>query len=44
MRGRECNLPVSGAASTLAEGATLAARWVREPELITNQPVWLGFP
>ena len=37
-------LPVSGAPSTLARGATLAARWLREPQPISHQPVGLGFP
>ena len=38
------NLPVSGATSALAGEATLAARWLHEPQPISNQPVWLGFP
>ena len=43
IRGGDLNLPVSGATSTLAGGATLAARWLHEPQSINNQPVWLGF-
>ena len=42
MRGWELNLPVSGATSTLAGGATLAARWLHEPQPISNQPVVVG--
>ena len=43
-------LPVYGATSTLAQGATLAARWLHEPLPISNQPVgsvaarWLHEP
>ena len=44
MREWDLNLPVSGASSTLAGGTTLAARWLHEPQPISNQPVWLGFP
>ena len=44
IRGWDLNLPVSGTTSTLAEGATLADRWLHEPQLISNQPVGLGFP
>ena len=44
IRGWDLNLPVSGATSTLAGGATLAARWLHEPQPISNQPVGLGFP
>ena len=28
----------------MARGATLAARWLHEPQPISNQPVGLGFP
>ena len=45
IRGWDFNLPVNGATSTLAGGATLAAHWLHEPQPISNnQPVWLGFP
>ena len=44
IRGWELNLPVSGATLTLAGGATLAARWLHEPQPISNQPVGLGCP
>ena len=40
----DINFPVSGATSTLAGGATLAARWIHEPQPISNQPLWLGVP
>ena len=43
IRGWELNLPVSGATSILAGGATLAARWLHELQPISNQPVGLGF-
>ena len=33
-----------GGTSTLAKGATLAARWFHEPHPISNQQVGLGFP
>ena len=41
IRGWDLNLPVRGATSTLVRGATLAARWLHEPQPISNQPVWL---
>ena len=44
IRGWALILPVSGATSTLARGATLAARWLHEPQPISNHPVGLGFP
>ena len=44
IRGWDLNLSVSGATSTLAGGATLAARWLHEPQPTSNQPVGLGFP
>ena len=31
-----------GGTSTLVRGKTLAARWFREPQPISNQPVGLG--
>ena len=34
----------SAATSALARGATLAARWLYEPQPISNQPVGLGLP
>ena len=44
IRGWDLDFPVGGATSTLAGGATLAARWLHEPQPISNQPVGLGFP
>ena len=44
IRGWDLNLPVSVVTSTLAGEATLATRWLHEPQPISNQPVWLGFP
>ena len=44
IRGWDFTLPVSGVTSTLARGATLAARWLHEPQAISNHPVGLGFP
>ena len=44
MRGWELTLSGCGGASTLARGATIAARWFHEPQRISNQPVGLGFP
>ena len=32
IRGWDHNLPVSDATSTLGQGATLAARWLHEPQ------------
>ena len=43
IRRWDLNLPVIGATSTLGGGATLAACWLHEPQLISNQPMWLGF-
>ena len=44
IRGWDLNLSVSGATSTLAGGATLAARWLHAPQPISNPAaVWLGF-
>ena len=42
--GWDLNFPVSGATSTMAGGAILAARWLHKPQRISNPPVWLGFP
>ena len=44
IRGWELILPGCDGASGLARGATLAARWLHEPQPISNQPMWLGFP
>ena len=38
-RGWELALPGCSGTSTLARGATLAARWLHEPQPISNQPV-----
>ena len=43
-RGWEIILPGCGGTSALARGATLAARWLHEPQAISNHPVGLGFP
>ena len=43
-RGWEVILPGCGGTSALARGATLAARWLHEPQPISNHPVGLGFP
>ena len=43
IRGWDLNLSVSGATSTLAGGATLAARWLNEPQPISNQLLGWGF-
>ena len=43
IRGWEVILPGFGGTSALARGATLAARWLHEPQPISNQPVGLGF-
>ena len=42
--GWEHILPGCGGTSALARGATLAARWLHEPQPISNHPVGLGFP
>ena len=39
-RGWEIILPGCGGTLALARGATLAARWLHEPQPISNQPVW----
>ena len=44
IRGWELILPGCGGTSALARGATLAARWLHEPQPISNHPVGLGFP
>ena len=44
IRGVDSILPGCGGASTSSRGATLAARWLHEPQPISNQPVGLGFP
>ena len=43
-RGWEIILPGCGGTSALSRGATLAARWLHEPQPISNHPVGLGFP
>ena len=43
IRGFEIILPGCGGTSTLARGATLAARRLHEPQPTSNQPVGLGF-
>ena len=43
-RGWELILPGCGGTSALARGATLAARWFHEPQLISDRPARLGFP
>ena len=43
-QGWELILPGCGGTSALAREATLAARWLHEPQPISNQPVGLGFP
>ena len=40
MRGWELILPGCGGTSALARGATLAARWLHEPQPISNHPEW----
>ena len=43
-RGWELILPGCGGTLALARGATLAARWLHEPQPISNHPVGLRFP
>ena len=43
-RGWELILPGCGRTSTLSRGETLAARWIHEPQVISNHPVGSGFP
>ena len=40
--GLELILPGCGGNDALARGATLAARWLQEPQPISNRPVGLG--
>ena len=42
-RGWELVLSGCGGTSSLARGATLAARWLHEPQPISIDPVGLGF-
>ena len=42
--GQNLILPGCGGTFTLAREATLSARWPHEPQLISNQPIGLGFP
>ena len=42
--GWELIIPGCGKTSALARGATLAVRWLHEPQPISNHPVGLGFP
>ena len=44
MRGWEIIFPGCGETSVLARRATLAARWLHEPQPISHHPVGLGFP
>ena len=43
-QGWELILPGCGGTSALVRGATLAARWLHEPQPISNQAVGLEFP
>ena len=43
-RGWELIISGCGGTSAMAQGATLAARWLHEPQPISNYPVGLGFP
>ena len=43
-RGWEVILPGCGGTSALARGAPRAARWLHEPQPISNHPVGMGFP
>ena len=43
-RGWELIIPGCGGTSALTRGATLATRWLHEPQPISNHPVGLGFP
>ena len=43
-RGWELILPGCGGTSAFTRGATLAARWLHEPQPISDHPVGLGFP
>ena len=44
IRGWGIMLPGYSGTSALARGATLAARWLHDPQPVSNQPVGLGFP
>ena len=44
IRAWESTFPGCGGTSTLPREATLAARWLHEPQPISNQPVVLVFP
>ena len=44
IRGWEIILPGCGGTSALARGVTLIARWLHEPQPISNHPVGLEFP
>ena len=43
-RGWKLILSGCGGTSAFAQGATLAARWLHEPEPFSNHPVGRGFP
>ena len=43
-RGWELILPGCSGTSALSRGGTLAARWLHDPQPISNQPEWLGVP
>ena len=43
-RGWDLIIPRCGGTSVLSRGATLAPRWLHEPQPISNHPVGLGFP
>ena len=43
IRGWELILPGCVRTSTLSREASLAARWLHEPQPISNQPISLGF-
>ena len=43
-RGWELILSECGGTSALSRGASLAARWIHEPQPISNQPLGWGFP
>ena len=44
IRGRKLILPGCGGTSALARGATLAPRWLHEPQPISHHPAGLRFP
>ena len=43
-RGWDLIHPVCRGTSTLPRGATLAARWLHEPEPTSDQPMGVEFP